>query len=759
MKKSFFTAAGLMLFALAFSSCQKEPVESAPAVSEPNFTLFAQPSSATKTTNDGLETKWAEGDAINVFHAAAGTTTYVSDGQFSLKDTESGKFDGTVSGLDADASYDWYAFYPYISQITTPANKSGYATVGGTSQTQKGNDSMAHISGKACPLYGVAKGVAYDETPSIEMNHLASVIKVNVTNNSGDDLTVSSIAFTGTEDIVGTYYINFAASPVTYTSSGNDYVSETATLTVNNGEAIENGSSSSFYIAIKPFTAKSGSTLKLSVNGYEKNITLPSDVTFTAGHIRTLGFNFDKTDKTAFFNFADPESLGITKPATSKGTNITAPIVKGDVTITATDGSTETRVFNSNNKCDLRVYKEGSLKFSAADGYIVNSIVLTSSKTITDSSISVDCGTYTSNVWNGESQSVEFSVSATVQISSVTVTYKKGVILPELAKPSIYADINSTKDGIEVTWGDVENATKYVVSCTGQADVEVAPGEEYASFAGLIVGQEYTVTVTASAEGYKSATSDEVKLTIPDSRTPLATPAVDAEVTEVNSIYVTWQAVSGAKDYTVTCGDQTVTTSETEYTFTGLAYSTEYTVSVVANPTDDTVNAESAPGTATVTTGANPSGETIVTYQHIFESKPSTGSVSLSGVDWTLAATNLGNYNSGNYAGVQFGTSKKSGSITLTSAAWSYKEKSKIKEVRIWLNAGSDVPTAAVTIGGKDAKSDGKIVQKNSSAKTYKDATMLTFTPVDGGDSGIVVINASTSSKAAYICAMEIDCF
>ena len=294
MKKSLFTAVGLMSLALAFSSCQKEPVETLPAVSEPNFELFAQPVS-TKTTNDGLDTKWYDGDAINVFHAAAGSTTYVNDGQFSLKDAGTGKFDGTVNGLDADASYDWYAFYPYVSQIVTPANTSkGWATVGGVTQTQSGNDSMTHLAGKACPLYGVAAGVASNETPSIVMNHLASVIKVNVTNTSGEDLTVSSVAFTGTEDIAGTYYINFAASPVTYTSSGKDYVSTTATLTVNGGEAIAHGSSAAFYIALKPFTAKSGSTLKLSVNGYEKDITIPSDVTFTAGHIKTLGFNFNK---------------------------------------------------------------------------------------------------------------------------------------------------------------------------------------------------------------------------------------------------------------------------------------------------------------------------------------------------------------------------------------------------------------------------------------------------------------------------------
>lgn len=239
----------------------------------------------------------------------------------------------------------------------------------------------------------------------------------------------------------------------------------------------------------------------------------------------------------------------------------------------------------------------------------------------------------------------------------------------------------------------------------------------------------------------------------------LATPGVIAEVRNINSIYATWDKIEGAKDYTVTCGDKTVKVTGDEHTFEGLAYSTEYTISVVANPSDDTVNAKSAPGTVTATTEANPAGETVITYQHIFASKPSTGSVSLSGVTWTLAATNLGAYNSSNYAGVQFGTKSNAGSITLTSSAWSYNGKSKVKEVRIWLNAGTGVPTATVSIGGKDANSDGKVVQKNTDAKTYKDATMLTFTPVDGGDSGIVVINASTSSKAAYICAMEIDCF
>lgn len=153
------------------------------------------------------------------------------------------------------------------------------------------------------------------------------------------------------------------------------------------------------------------------------------------------------------------------------------------------------------------------------------------------------------------------------------------------------------------------------------------------------------------------------------------------------------------------------------------------------------------------------------TYQHVFSAKPSTGNdVTLSSVKWNISATNLGNYNSGNYAGVQLGTSTKNGSITLTSSsAWgsdtgTYKDKTKITEVRLWLNLGGTSVTPTVTIGGKSATSDGTTVVKNSSAGSdWTKATKVTFTPAADGNTGVVVINVATV-KAGYICCMEIDC-
>ena len=47
--------------------------------------------------------------------------------------------------------------------------------------------------------------------------------------------------------------------------------------------ALKKGESGLFYLVIKPFTAKAGSTLTLSVNGQERSVTLSSDATFSAG--------------------------------------------------------------------------------------------------------------------------------------------------------------------------------------------------------------------------------------------------------------------------------------------------------------------------------------------------------------------------------------------------------------------------------------------------------------------------------------------
>lgn len=395
---------------------------------------------STKTTNDGLATQWATGDAINLFHAEAGKTDYVSDNDFKLDATRDGVFTGNLSSaLDPLKSYDWYAIYPYNKNVTTPAaTDKGYIFLGQTANKgfrtiQEGNDSKSHLCGTALPLYGVAKGVASDVKPSVAMNNLASVVAVKVKNTTTEPLVVKSVSFTSTEDIVGTYYIDFTGENVVYKGSGKDYVSATASLTVNNGDAIPANSEAAFYIPIKPHTVAKDKVLKISVNGYEKPLTLPKDVTFTAGSIKTLAFNFDKTQYTFDFSSKDSiDNMGIKAPTTG-GVNIgDKTLVVGIVSLTSTDGGTATRVWNSNDAYDLRVYKGGSLTFKVPAGYLITKVAFNSS-----ASLSVKEGSYRSGIWDGSSQSVTFTATSGCNIKTVNVFYEVGEVKPLISATDI----------------------------------------------------------------------------------------------------------------------------------------------------------------------------------------------------------------------------------------------------------------------------------------------------------------------------------
>ena len=254
----------------------------------------------TKTVNDGMTTEWTDGDALNVFHYYSEDLGYISDGKFELSGENT--FKGELSEvLTEDACYSWYAFYPYNSKIKTPANTgdpNSYTNVGSTgsgAQTQVGNNSMVHIAGPDYPLAGLVEDVEYvpGEPVEFDMTHLTSLIEFVVKNDSEAPLKVTNISFTATEDVVGTYYIDFTdIDNVVYTSSGVNYVSSVAKLVVEDGEEIAVGGTAKFYMAVKPFTAEAGETLTLLINDCEIDKELTSDVTFTAGKIKTINCSY-----------------------------------------------------------------------------------------------------------------------------------------------------------------------------------------------------------------------------------------------------------------------------------------------------------------------------------------------------------------------------------------------------------------------------------------------------------------------------------
>lgn len=391
MKKNIFSLGVLAAAAIALVGCAKTETN-VPEVKGTGIPFeFTATSAVTKTTNDTEATNWVAGDKVNLFHAELGGTaiTYVSDGAFTAAtDGAEVKFTGTLAeGFDPEGTYNWYAFYPYTSQITTPANRdAGYVYIGGRSdgaQTQKGNDSMDHIAGKNYPIAGIANKLPGSEKPTIKMKHLSSLIEVSVINGTSDPITVTDIAFTGTEDLVGQYYIDFSESAAVYTPYKSDRVSNTAKLTVEDGTPIDSGDEAYFYLAVKPFTAPAGQKLTLKVTTVEHGAqevekTFNSAVAFEAGVENFLAFNYDKAGEVVYDKIADLTGKAANDDVIVEG-QVTALSGKGFV-VTDDTGS----VFVYSNKDESESYQIGQTVSVSGSISFFNKSIQIASPTVTE---------------------------------------------------------------------------------------------------------------------------------------------------------------------------------------------------------------------------------------------------------------------------------------------------------------------------------------------------------------------------------------
>ena len=295
MKKIFKTLGVMLAATLSLTNCTEELKNAPVAEQDRSYSIYAE-QVETRTTNDGLSTKWAKGDSVNVFYADAGYLNYSENSKFVLADAETGLFETDYLKGNLSAVNDWFVLYPYNENIYTPANtSSGYLPVGAKAadvQIQIYKDNMKHIAGGNYPMWGTALAVPYEEAPHVVMSHLSSLLEINVTNNTEEAIAVNSVTFMAPEDITGTYYIDITGDEPYYTSSGANYVSGVARLAVGGADQIAPGESGKFYLAIKPFTAQANTELILDVNGQTKYIYLDNDVTFSAGKIKTLNFDY-----------------------------------------------------------------------------------------------------------------------------------------------------------------------------------------------------------------------------------------------------------------------------------------------------------------------------------------------------------------------------------------------------------------------------------------------------------------------------------
>lgn len=557
--KKYSLLMGLMCAALSITSCSKDNTETFDKPKGYEFELYAAPQ--TRTEVDGLDMKWSANDAMNVFHAPTGTTNYSSNDQFTLAEIESGRFTGLITDteFDPNGTYDWYVLYPYKSQKTTPALDEAYFGIGSYAtsvQTQKGINNQDHICGVDIPLYGKVTNTT--GSPSLQMHHIATLFRINVTNTGSADLNVTSITLTSaSENLIGTYYLDITGDTPVVNPSDDNFVSKTATLNVTDG-IVAPDATGSFYLATRAFTAPEGEQLTLTVtaNGetVEKVATLSKETTFAAGKINKLNVNVA----------AAAEQASTWEKVTSLD-DITA----GEYIIANGDYFLPTTTTGSKNAPVPYTLESQGISFVADSftGIVPDIAKWTFTGTNTAMTITNSGGDYL----YGTDANNGIRVGTTSDITWAFEVYNDGFAMK---------NSNDRYCAIYVADGSPQDWRSY--TSKNHNNYQINDGILYL---------------------YKKG----------DARSALETPTGVEAVAEGNEVLVGWSEVSGAASYTVSFEPATIeprtieSTGEASYaeTFT-LDYATEYTVSVVANPADTENYKASAPATATFTTGEDP---------------------------------------------------------------------------------------------------------------------------------------------------------
>lgn len=381
--------------------------------------------------------------------------------------------------------------------------------------------------------------------------------------------------------------------------------------------------------------------------------------------------------------------------------------------------------------------------------------------------------------------------SSALDLSATTTVKAVGIDENELICTGVASATFTKVTGYALTWSAPSNGSITVK----HGETTLSSGDEIAA------GETITITVSPSV-GYALSTlvyndgsdhdiKDTKTFTMPSNAVSITATfetsagPVDLEAPETISITDinlaekkfsgSWDANSDASsyDWVISTASTAAAISAENTKASGSTTSTSFTTAALGDsykPVAGTVYylyVRSVGDGVSFTTSDYGQAHAII-YQHIFTAKPSTGdNITLSTISWTIAATELNGYNSANYAGVQFGTSKKDGSISLSSSnSWgaqtstNYYGYGTVKKVNVWANLGGTSVTPSVSIGGTSATGSGSVVKNASAGSDWTKTSKVVFTPGLNAlsqvvNTGVVVVNLS-SVKAGYICAIEV---
>lgn len=561
MKKLVYLSVAIAV-GIAAASCQQvEPVPS--EITEGSTFALNAGIEMTKTSINGLEVSWEEGDILYLVttdgtwgkpYSEDKTASTIAEYAYS-----SGSF--TSKATIANGTYTFNALYD--GSVSQKSYHRGASTTYNLQSTQsqdcsnptehlKLNDALVGTFNATVPMAAPA---------SVSMSHIFAIMRVDVKNATGSDVELKSFEMSAAgANLAGVYTVNFANTPIDITEKQN--LSNSITVNLTNG-TVANGSSLPVYFVMAPLANYSGDVTftVTDVNNveYSKTVSL-TNISFEAGSLNTTPYKIT--------NGVVPET-----PIYSTEFNyaIVGSSYQGSNEIVGTDseGNTSWGITYGNwngSKCaQLRVYTAGNF------GCVYN----------------------------------KFDVSYATKVS-----YKAGVSNTNLKLNTYY----STDSGM--SWVKVDGNKALTTTLTEYSFTISETGE----FEKNRIKFEVTGTKPSSNNYY--LTIDDVAIygngeILETIKTKLDSPKnlkANLSTSSVNSIEVAWDAVDNADSYVVTAKStggtevsKEITTNS--HTFVGLDYETEYTISVYAKSSDTSLYTDSDITTyaETIKTGAKPS--------------------------------------------------------------------------------------------------------------------------------------------------------
>lgn len=539
MKKLVYT---LTAIAALLSSCVKSSDEQIFVEKKSTITIEAL-AAESRTYVEGTEIHWAEkGEQLNIIYFADESTTRrqsATHEDYTLKNN-CAEFTADFTTTDGAAKYTFGAFYPYAYKSTT--SSVSLTVPQEQTPTETSYDPLADILVSENP-------VVTETVPnkiSFKFARMVAFAKMTLVGIPAGE-KIEKVTFSSVAKPAGAVEFKVHEQG---TLENAKWYNNYEDINLNLGGRVATGEDTVWFVAVP--TDLSGTSFTVTVVTDRTNYTKSVDLT-------DKKLNFERAD-VAVFRVTD--LVEVEKPKAYKLMTDLAELNAGDQVIFCTK-----KTASSTAKLLSTTADGSALKFTS-------SVTVTDALEIATEGLPADAALFV----------VENGVDADTFAFKAAEGYLYGNYDSEnwSSKLSFKAD----KDA-EASWQVTMSSSNYVTlyNTLHSRYFNNYYGSKF-NFAGSQGTYYYYIYYIDGAATEEPENPEQPVVT------PLEAPVITAATATGNTVTVEWTAVEGAKDYTVVCGEQSVTVTTTTATFENVAAGS-YKVTVTANPADEALHTAS----------------------------------------------------------------------------------------------------------------------------------------------------------------------